>query len=459
MNRVALYSRGFDPPNIHDRNLVELLLKMFSGVLILPRVRTGGFAVEGESVPIHRAAMLDLNFASLPRTRVAMGDLEGQQQSLLGQRIQRLKREGAEEVSLIVPVEALDRSRGECRYLDGQPDADTLWQKEHFTILVEFGSTVNPSLLPPHHSLLQVPHHVDSQGLRSLIYHRDQVDGLLVPNVRNYIQRHGLFQGAPLSRESRLRFREPPRLKLFFDERNPNAVELAAQLKHLESDNPELIITIGGDGTMLRAIRQFWRMRIPFFGLNKGHLGFLLNEPEQPEFWLEDIAAYQLPLLLVEAENESGEIHRELAFNDTWVERETGQSAWLQVHINETERMAKVVADGMLVSTAAGSTSYARAMGATPVPFNTSVLILAGSNVLSPPFWRPAVLPLDSRIQLTTLDPIKRPLKCYIDGVAFGNVRTVKVRTSRTATVELAFTPGHDPTEKLALQQFPDGAW
>jgi NAD kinase len=109
----------------------------------------------------------------------------------------------------------------------------------------------------------------------------------------------------------------------------------------------------------------------------------------------------------------------------------------------------------VLVSTAAGSTSYARAMGAAALPFPTPVLTIAGSNVLSPFGWRPAVLPLTSEIELTTLDPQKRPLQGYIDGVSLGRVSSVRVRVSRTAAVELAFQPEHDPVAKLARLQFP----
>jgi NAD kinase len=94
-------------------------------------------------------------------------------------------------------------------------------------------------------------------------------------------------------------------------------------------------------------------------------------------------------------------------------------------------------------------------MGAQPVPLNTPALLLVGSNVLQPAFWRPAVLPLDSTVELTTLDPEKRPLRGFVDGLAQEEVVRVRARTSRTAAVELAFDPEQDPAEKLARIQFP----
>jgi NAD kinase len=63
-----------------------------------------------------------------------------------------------------------------------------------------------------------------------------------------------------------------------FDERNPRAAEVADRYRRFAGDPPDLILVIGGDGTMLHAIRQHWRLRVPFLGLNAGHLGFLMNE-------------------------------------------------------------------------------------------------------------------------------------------------------------------------------------
>ena len=189
---------------------------------------------------------------------------------------------------------------------------------------------------------------------------------------------------------------------------------------------------------------------MPFYGINTGHVGFLLNQHDDlvaPPFWDRDLRLYQLPLLFAQAETIDGERREMLAFNDAWVERATGQTAWVSLTVNGEQMLPKVVSDGVLVSTAAGSTSYARAMGATPVPFHTPVLLVVGSNVLTPMGWRPAILGLDARIEMRTLDPVKRPLRGYIDGVSQGLVRSLSVRTSRIAAVAsrlIANTPPPD---------------
>ena len=251
-------------------------------------------------------------------------------------------------------------------------------------------------------------------------------------------------------------FRIPAkRARLYSDRDKSEAEQLAASLAPFEGEPAVVILVIGGDGTMLRAIRQHWRDGLPFYGLNTGHIGFLLNDPERLDFWSRDLRRYRLPLLDISTTDPSGQTRSEVAFNDCWIERETGQTAWVEVSVNNELRMERVVADGMLVSTSAGSTSYARAMGATPLPFNANLLTLAGSNVLKPEFWRPAVLPSDSRVRLRNLDPIKRPWRCFIDGIAQGAVLEMTAKVSDTAFVELLFAPEYDPVAKLAVSQFP----
>ncbi len=245
------------------------------------------------------------------------------------------------------------------------------------------------------------------------------------------------------------------RTRLFFDRDKSEAELLAASLAPFAHDRAEVILVIGGDGTMLRAIRQHWREGLPFYGLNTGHLGFLLNDPQRLDFWSRDLRRYRLPLLDISTTDPDHETHHEVAFNDCWIERETGQTAWVEVSVNDELRMERVVADGMLIATAAGSTSYARAMGATPLPFNANLLTLAGSNVLKPEFWRPAVLPGDSRIRLRNLDPGKRPWRGFIDGLAQGPVLEMAAKVSESAFVELLFAPEYDPVAKLAVTQFP----
>ena len=456
MKRIAIYSEYFDPPTLHNQVVVQELQKRFDLVIVIPHGRRQDFSTMTDSGILHRAAMIDLAFSGMERVAGELGNLEQQEYATAYDQEMQFESESQAQIFHVVDArDILRQPNGRSKIQNDWLRGDELWERSHFLIMCDQGQKCEESCLPRYAEQLHLPHHLDSESIRSFIYHNDNVSSYLHPAIEQYIRRHGLYRGTPALREMQFKIDNPPRFQFYADEKNQESQRIRALLRKYESPNPEVIITIGGDGTMLRAIREHWRKRLPIFGLNTGHLGFLLNDKNNLDFWQEKLLLYQLPLLWVETIGLGGRRREGLAFNDTWVERATGQTAWVEVRVDGQVRLPKVVGDGMLISTAAGSTSYARAMGAFPMPFNTPVLIMVGSNVLNPPFWRPAILPLESEVELTTLDPEKRPLQCYIDGDSQGLVRSVKIRMSRIASVELAFTHSHHPAHKLAMQQFP----
>jgi NAD kinase len=309
--------------------------------------------------------------------------------------------------------------------------------------------------LPPQHQLLPVDGHVPSAELRDRVYHGESIDQWVTPEVSAYIQRHHLFVPGIENGPTRWSVSQP-RLLIEFDERNTNARTLAEQYRRYASDRPNLILVIGGDGTMLRAIRRHWRRRIPIVGLKAGHVGFLANERLPPELSGVELVVYSLPMLRVDAEKPGGERVEGLAFGDAWIERDGGQAAWLRLDVDGQTRVPKIVGDGMLVASAAGSSAYARALGAIPVPLTTPVFTLAGSNIFRPRFWKPMTLADETTISIVSLDRTgKRPVRGFLDGQPLGVIQSLTVQRSAIATVELAFTGEFDPSGKLLRSLFP----
>lgn len=450
---IAVFGGSFNPPGQHHRNIAAALAGQFDQVIVVPCGPRPDKPVTGDVASVHRAAMADINFRGLKNVRVELFDLEASTFTRTHELESHFAAEGA--VWHVVGADLVagghaGRSIIQRQWMNGE----ALWRNSQFVCVRRPGVDLDPSDLPPHSRLIDVRMEGSSSSIRSQVFHRESVDGVLVPSVAAYIERHGLYRGMPARGPARFEI-SAPRFMVVCDEKNAKAQQLHAELSAYDSSEPELIVVIGGDGTMLRAIRQHWRRRVPFYGVNAGHLGFLLNEESPLASLTSELVLGHVPLLYVETESPEGVRNSAVAFNDTWVERATGQTAWIRVSVNGQERLPLLVADGALVATAAGSTSYARAMGATALPLNTPALLLVGSNVLKPPFWRPVVLPLDSTVELATLDPVKRPLQGYIDGVSQGMVRVLKARVSHIAAAELVFAPQHDPAAKLARIQFP----
>ncbi len=453
MPRVAVYLNPFDPPTVHHRWVAERLSALFDRVVIVPCGPRRSLPVP-DSRSIHRATMADLNFQDLPKVNVELHDLEKGcfvPPVEVGERVAEV----GEEVWHVVASDWVRRGgEGQAVIQREWSHGAELWKTAGFVVLAERGEPLSQADLPPRCEFISHPPHIPSGTVRMMLTQGEQVHGQLVDAVQEYILRHGLFRDVPMSETMTMRCE--PQFQLFVDDINEKARKQAAKLAEFEAPQPRMIVSLGGDGTMLRAIRQHWRDRLPFYGVNCGGLGFLLNGREANRFWDEDLLLYQLPLLRVEVEFVNGSKAEAVAFNDAWVERATGQTAWVRVLVNGVERVPRLVGDGVLVSTAAGSSSYARAMGATPVPLNTDVLILVGSNVLKPTFWKPVVLPLDAEIVMETLDRVRRPLQAFIDGELYPEpVSRMTIRVSRTAAAELAFTQDQNPVQKLGFVQFP----
>jgi NAD+ kinase len=438
--KLALSWSGFDPPGQSHRRLAEELLQRGFEVVVVPTGPPPDQTSSAHVASIHRAVLADLGFRNLPGVRVDLTDLDNGIRSSPETLSQRFAAEG-EVWHVLMPDQAAPSMPDAARCIRVTAPADV------------------PAATTDRLLTLPLEGYVSSSELRDRLYRNPLAAESLNPEVAAYIRRHGLFTGALPPSETIARF-GPSRLLIVADEHNPLAQNLRREYEHWSSPDPELILVLGGDGTMLRAIWEHWRMRIPFFGLNLGHLGFLMNE-SLPEDFPGELLLYRLPMLRVDVEAPetglgAGRRCTGLAFADAWVEREGGQAAWLQIAINGEVRVPRLVADGVLVATTSGTSAYARAMGATPVPLGAPVLTLVASNVFHPSILKPVVLPDTATITLTALDGTgKRSLRGFLDGRPVGPIREMTIRTSAVAGVELAFGRGSDPTVKLLHSLFP----
>jgi NAD+ kinase len=454
--RVALYTGYFDPPTRFHRHVADRLLAAgFAEVVIRPDQPRDDRPDDEHAAAVHRAVMTDLAFGDVAGVTVDLDDLDDRRVTTHADLARKYAGRG--EVWHVVSDEFVAGGRGggaivQTRWVDGA----AVWGRDRFVVFHPPGVAPDAADLPPAHLLLPAAGHLPTADVRAMVFNggADAADGLVAPAVAEYIRRHGLFTSSLPPREVRVTF-DRPRLKIVTGPQ-PEAGERAAAFRHLEAADPNLILVVGGDGTMLHAIREHWRLRLPFLGLNAGHLGHLMNEILPADLSATELVLHRMPMLRVDTAGEDGTPARGLGFNDAWVERDSGQGAWLRVEVNGEERLGKVVADGLLVATPSGSSAYARAMGATPVPLNSPVITLAGSNVFRPRFWKPLALPDTTVIRMTSVgDPQKRPVRGFLDGLPVGRVKSMEVRVSPVAAVELAFTPAFDLAAKLLRSLFP----
>jgi len=454
--RIALFGGSFNPPGLHHRRIAELLAEHFDEVRIVPCGPRPDKPEVNSVPPVFRAALADITFGDLDRVVVDLFDLEHDTFTRNYRLEERYTPRG--EVWHVVGADWLTGGKiGESAIHTGWEQGPRLWENSRFLVLTRPGHDLDPADLPPQSEVLTLELAESSTDIRDLILHGEEASHLLTERADRYIRRYGLYRGNNPATWAGGTM-EDWQCFVQTDPRSEKARDIAERLGPEEDAlAPDYILCLGGDGSMLRAIREYWRRRLPFFGVNAGTLGFLMNAPEQvfeAPFPPQEVIFRQLPLLFIEMETLDGEWHSSYAFNDAWVERATSQSAWMSIEVNGIPRLPRLVADGALVSTAAGSTAYARSMGASPLLADTPAWLLVGSNVMEPAHWKSALLSHDSTIEIQNLDTDKRPVIAYVDGIEMGVVKTLKARLSRAATVELAFLANRDMAEKIASIQF-----
>ena len=454
--RLAIFGGSFNPPGLHHRAIAEELSRHFDEVVVVPCGPRPDKPATNEVDTVARATMVDATFRNLSGVRVDLFDLE-QATFTRTHRLDEVYRDEG-EVWHVVGADLTEPGEDGLSFIQRSwVKGEEIWRSLRFAVFVRPGYEAPKSELPPRHALFPMLGTGASATIRERVFKYEPVEELVTEEVAAYIERYGLYRGAAMRRRAPLLL-ETPRPFVVADERNARAMDIAARFGGGELRGANLIVVIGGDTTMLHAIREHWRSRLPFLGVKAGHRGFLLNaaaELEKGKIPSASLTVQHSPLLYVETTSPAGEKKSALAFNDAWVERASGQIAWLEVKVDDDERLPRLIGDGALVATAAGSTAYARAMGAAPLLVDTPALVLVGSNVMEPPGFKSALLSLDARVSFRTLDLSKRPIAAFADGVALGEVVSFEVRVSRIAAAELVFTPGHDMAEKIAQVQSP----
>jgi NAD+ kinase len=218
----------------------------------------------------------------------------------------------------------------------------------------------------------------------------------------------------------------------------------------------DVLVALGGDGFLLDTLHTYMDSGLPIYGMNRGTVGFLMNvyaEEDLPQ----RIAAAQKDMLYplrMKTRTASGEEEEALAFNEVSLIRYSGQSANIRLAINGRTRLGKLICDGILVATPAGSTAYNFSAGGPVVPIGINALALTPVSPFRPRKWPGALVPNTAVIEFTNLDPEKRPLGAAADGYEVTHAAWVQITEDRTRPVTVLFDPGHSLEDRVFSEQF-----
>ena len=218
----------------------------------------------------------------------------------------------------------------------------------------------------------------------------------------------------------------------------------------------DVVVALGGDGHMLQTLHRFVSSGIPIYGMNRGTIGFLMND-YQDNHLLERLRAAEMTIihpLRMTARDVAGKSHRALAFNEVSLLRQRYQAAKLRIAVDNKIRMDELICDGILLSTPAGSTAYNLSAHGPILPINSQLLALTPISAFRPRGWRGAVLPHQAKVTITVLDPDKRPVAAVADHDEVRSVRNVDIRMDHDISINLLFDPGHNLDERILREQF-----
>lgn len=234
------------------------------------------------------------------------------------------------------------------------------------------------------------------------------------------------------------------------------AEALMGRYPHAEPDEADVVVGLGGDGLMLQTLHRFMGTAKPIYGMNKGTVGFLMNEYREEDLLdrLETAERSIVHPLLMVAWDADGVAHTARAINDVFMLRQTYQAAKLSISVDGRVRLAELVADGVLVATPAGSTAYNFSANGPILPLNAPLLALTPISAFRPRRWRGALLPDHAKIRIEVMEPERRPVSAVADHTEFRRVVHVDVSMDRSIDLVMLHDPGHSLDERILHEQF-----
>ncbi|MDM8168636.1 NAD kinase [Roseovarius sp.] len=231
---------------------------------------------------------------------------------------------------------------------------------------------------------------------------------------------------------------------------------LVQRFGQTEEAEADVIVALGGDGFMLSTLHRTQNLDTPVYGMNRGTVGFLMNEYSESDLMerLAEAAEEVLNPLSMTAKTVDGKLHKALAINEVSLLRAGPQAAKLKITVDGRLRLAELVCDGALLATPAGSTAYNYSAHGPILPIGSDVLALTAVAAFRPRRWRGALLPKAAEVRFDVLDAKKRPVMADADSLWVENVVWVVIRSEPSIVHRILFDPGHGLEERLIREQF-----
>ena len=217
----------------------------------------------------------------------------------------------------------------------------------------------------------------------------------------------------------------------------------------------KFILVIGGDGFMLETLKKYYKYKKPFYGINSGDYGFLMNKFSEKKliYNLQKTDLVKISPLEMLVKNKLGKIKKSIAINEISILRQSRQAASLSVKFGSKYIIKKLRGDGLLVSTPAGSTAYNLSVHGPILNLNSSKLAISPVSPFRPRRWKGKIVNNKSLIEIKNLNPKKRPISAVADNVEVRNAVKIKIKENKKIIFYLMYNKNNSIEKKIKIEQ------
>ena len=245
---------------------------------------------------------------------------------------------------------------------------------------------------------------------------------------------------------------------LIFDKTKSSLKIRSFLLKKIETvslKKSNIIIVLGGDGFMLQTLKKFYKFKKPFYGINSGNYGFLMNKFSNVNFiknlkTLNNIKIHPLQMVV---KNKNNQIKKSIAINEVSILRQSKQASSISITANKKNIIKNLISDGVLVSTPAGSTAYNLSAHGPILNLDSNKLAVTPISPFRPRRWRGIVVNDKSTIVIKNMDVNKRPISAVADNFEVRNVKIITIQANKKITFNLLYNKNNSLFKKIKIEQ------
>ena len=217
----------------------------------------------------------------------------------------------------------------------------------------------------------------------------------------------------------------------------------------------DLIIVVGGDGFMLQTLKKLYKFKKPFYGINSGNYGFLMNKFSNENILknlniFNSVKIYPLQMTVITKNNKT---RKSIAINEVSILRQSKQASSISLTTNKKNIIKNLISDGVLVSTPAGSTAYNLSAHGPILNLDSKKLAVTPISPFRPRRWRGAIISDKSKIMIKNLDINKRPISAVADNFEVRNAKIITIQSNKKIIFELLYDKNNSLYKKIKIEQ------